>query len=65
MTTIAIRLPDDQAERLEVLARRHNVSVEDLASAHILELLKKPDEQFEQAARYVLQKNAELYRRLA
>jgi hypothetical protein len=29
------------------------------------ELIAKPDEKFEEAARHVLEKNAELYRRLA
>jgi hypothetical protein len=65
MATLALRLPDDKAERLAELARRLNVSVEELATAGVLDLLAKPDERFEEAARYVLQKNAELYQRLA
>ena len=65
MATIAIHLPDDQAEILATLARRLNVTVEGLATAAVRELLAKPDEQFSRAAREVLEKNAELYRRLA
>jgi hypothetical protein len=41
------------------------VTVEDLARVGIEELLSRPDEAFQQAADYVLRKNAELYRRLA
>jgi antitoxin FitA len=65
MTTIAIQLPDDQAERLVSVAQRLQVTVEQLAAAGVLDLLAVPDEQFNQAAREVLEKNAELYRRLA
>jgi hypothetical protein len=36
-----------------------------LARVGIEELLTRPDEAFKQAAEYVLQKNADLYRRLA
>jgi predicted transcriptional regulator len=64
MTTIAIRLPEDQAKRLASLAERLQVSVEELATAGVLDLLGAPDEQFNQIVKEVLEKNAELYRRL-
>jgi len=38
---------------------------EELVSAAVAELLSEPESDFEQAARSVLSKNAELYRRLA
>ena len=65
MTTISIQLPEDQAKRLADVARRHNLSVEQLASAHLQELLQEPDNRFEEAVALVLKKNAELYRRLS
>lgn len=65
MTTLAIQLPDSHAERLRVMAQRLNVTPEELASAKVLDMLQGADDQFERAARYVLAKNAELYRRLA
>ena len=65
MANIVIHLSDNQFERLKEMACRLNVSVEELASAKVLDLLKGTDKQFEQAAHYVLNKNAELYRRLA
>jgi hypothetical protein len=36
-----------------------------LDAAHLLDVLAKPDQRFEEAALYVLAKNEELYRRLA
>ena len=65
MTTIEIELPDDQVKRLTSAAQRLQVSVEQLAAAGVLNLLATPDHQFNQAAKEVLEKNAELYRRLA
>jgi antitoxin FitA len=40
-------------------------SPEELARATIEDLLARPNADFEAAARYILHKNAELYRRLA
>jgi hypothetical protein len=53
MTTITITLPDDRLLKLKERATR------------IEELLSRPDEAFQRAVNYVLEKNAELYRRLA
>jgi len=65
MTTITIALPDDRALKLTEKAIRLGVSPEDLVRVSIEELLARPDEAFEHATDYVLQKNTELYRRLA
>jgi hypothetical protein len=65
MVTLSIQLPEVQATELASLAARLGVTVEELATAQILDLLAKPDPRFDQAARYVLEKNRELYRRLA
>ena len=65
MTTIAIRLPDEEAKRLASVADRLQVTVEQLATAGVLDLLAAPDDQFNQIVKEVLEKNAELYRRLA
>ncbi len=58
-------LNQQQIQRLQAIADRLNVSVGDLARAAINDLLAKPDSDFERAAARVLNKNAELYRRLA
>ncbi len=65
MTTITIALHEDQLDRLKSLAQRAGVSPEELAQLGLQEWLERPREEFLEAARYVLAKNAELYRRLA
>ena len=65
MTSITITLPEDRLAKLREIAARLHVTPEDLARVGIEELLSRPDEAFKQAAEYVLQKNSDLYRRLA
>lgn len=63
--TLHLELDEQQVQRLQEAARRLNVSVHDLAKAAINDLLAKSDDDFDRAATRVLDKNAELYRRLA
>lgn len=63
--TLNLELDDQQIQRLQDAARRLKVSVNDLAKAAINDLLAKPDQDFERSAKHVLEKNAELYKRLA
>ena len=65
MSSITIELTDERLARLREVAARLGVPPEDLARMGVEEMLADPDEKFEEAARYVLEKNAELYRRLA
>jgi predicted transcriptional regulator len=65
MTSITIALPDDRLEQLRELAKQLNISTEELIRISIDELLSKPGSDFRQATKYVLDKNDELYRRLA
>ncbi|HKB35114.1 MAG TPA: ribbon-helix-helix protein, CopG family [Gemmataceae bacterium] len=65
MTTITIPLSEEQMQQLRELAQRAGVSPEELARASLEDWLRQPREDFRQAARDVLAKNAELYRRLA
>ncbi len=65
MSSITITLSDDHLAKLREIATRYNVKPEDLARVSIEELLTRPEESFQQAADYILHKNAELYRRLA
>ena len=62
---VAIELTEAQADELRARAKRLGLAPEELASAAVAELLSEPESDFEQAARSVLAKNAELYRRLA
>lgn len=65
MSAITINLSEERMRQLREVAARLGVSPEELARVSVEELLAKPDEKFEEAARHVLEKNAELYRRLA
>jgi hypothetical protein len=62
---ITIDLSPAQTDRLRDRARSLGVRPEDLARAAVADLLATPDDDFRAAAELVLQKNAELYRRLA
>ncbi len=65
MASITIDLPDSQFQKLQDLARVHGIPPEALLRANIEDWLSSPKRDFTQAAEYVLNKNAELYRRLA
>ncbi len=65
MTTLTISLPEDRLQQLQERAAQLRVSPEELVRASIEELLTRPAEEFQHALRFVLNKNAELYRRLA
>ena len=65
MTMIAIPLTEDHLAQLRTWAEQTGLYPEEFLRRRVEQLLDRPDEQFRQAAAYVLQKNAELYRRLA
>jgi hypothetical protein len=63
--TFSLQLPREAEQRLIEAAKRLNVPVSDLAAAAVRDLLAEPPEEFDAVARRVLEKNRELYRRLA
>lgn len=65
MATITISLTAEEHQRLQDLAKEAKVPPEELARVSVVEWLSGPRDDFAKAAKYVLQKNAELYRRLA
>jgi antitoxin FitA len=65
MTMVSIPLSDERLAKLEALAQQAGLPVEEFLRRRVEQLLDRPDEQFRKTADYVLQKNAELYRRLA
>ncbi len=62
---VSVEIPAEVEERLARAAERLKVSVDELAAAAVRDLIAQPDDDFERAARRVLEKNRELYRRLA
>ncbi len=65
MSNITIELPDERMRQLQELAQEAKVPPEELLRARVEEWLTGPSQDFEKAAKYVLKKNEELYRRLA
>lgn len=65
MKTLEINLPEPTAAKLEEAAGRMSVSPEQLLVISLEEKLDQLEAEFRAAADYVLEKNAELHRRLA
>jgi hypothetical protein len=65
MTAITIELPSERLQKLQEMALKFGVSMEELVRLRVEDMLTQPEEQFRKAAEYVLKKNAELYKRLA
>lgn len=63
--SISLNLDGEQSRRLEARARELCVDPRELAKAAVNDLLAHPADDFERAARHVLDKNRELYRRLS
>jgi hypothetical protein len=62
---LAFELPAAQAEKLCDEAKRLGLTPEELARAAVVNLLGTPDAEFRAVAARILEKNQELYRRLA
>jgi hypothetical protein len=62
---LAIELTEQQAQRLREGASRLGVEPEQLALAAVADLIASEGPDFDAAAQRILEKNEELYRRLA
>jgi len=65
VTTLSVQIDDAKAEALRQMAERAGLHPEQLLQASLDDLLSRPAPDFEEAARRVLSKNRDLYRRLA
>ena len=65
MVTITVTLSEDRVQRLTELAQRFNISKEELLRVSFEEFVSRPQEDFQKALEYVLEKNKELYKKLA
>ena len=63
--SISVELTAEQEQVLQDVARQLGVSVDTLATAAVRDLLQQATADFSQVAERVLDKNRELYRRLA
>lgn len=65
MKELEFQLQEQPASRLQEAADRLSVSPEQLSILSMEEKLSQLEEEFRRSAEYVLQKNADLYRRLS
>lgn len=65
MATVKVPLSDEEMRRLEELSKREGLTVEQVARLGIHDFISQPDEAFRASAKRVMEKNTELYRRLA
>lgn len=65
MTTVSVSLSDEEMHRLEELSKREGLTIEQMVHLGINDFISQPDDSFHRAAKRVMEKNAELYRRLS
>ncbi len=65
MATITVTLSEDRLKKLQELAKQFRIAPEELLRVSVEELVTRPQADFQKALGYVLEKNKELYRRLA
>ena len=65
MVTLTISLSDEEMRRLEALSEREGLTIEQMVRVSIHDFFRQPDDAFHAAAKRVMEKNAELYRRLS
>jgi antitoxin FitA len=63
--TITFELPDYESKHLADMADRFGIAPAELAKAAVTDVLNNVEDDFLDAAKYVLEKNHELYRRLS
>lgn len=65
MTTITLTLEDEKVQKLKKTAESYGLKLEQFVTASIKDLISQPEPEFTEAVKKVLQKNKELYKRLA
>jgi predicted DNA-binding protein len=65
MTAVTLSLSDEEMRRLEELSKSEGLTVEQMVRLGINDFIGQPDESFRTVVRRVMEKNAELYRRLS
>ncbi len=65
MSTITVTVTDDCHSELKEIAAQFGITVEELVQLSVEDLLAQPEATFRRAKDYVLNKNRDLYQRLA
>jgi hypothetical protein len=65
MPDLTVTLSVEDVRRLEELSKRERLTVAQIMQLGIKDLIGLPEERFQTVTRSIMEKNAELYRRLA
>jgi hypothetical protein len=65
MPDLTVTLSAEDVRRLEELSKREGLTVAQILQLGVKDLIGQPDERFQAVTRRIMEKNAELYRRLA
>jgi len=65
MPDLTVTLSSEEVQCLEELSKREGLTVAQIVQLGIKDLISQPEERFQAVARRIMEKNAELYRRLA
>ena len=65
MTTIKVELEDTKASLLREKAKKYGLQLDQFVTASIEDIISQPDAEFDAIVKRVLNKNTELYKRLA
>ena len=65
MAEVTATLSIEELQSLKALGEREGLTIDQIVRLGVQDLINQPDDTFHKAAERILQKNAELYRRLA
>ena len=65
MVTITVSLSEERLQNIQELAKKFNISPEELLRVSVEQFVARPQEDFQKALEYVLKTYKELYKRLA
>lgn len=65
MNSLTLNITDSNYQKIEKIAKKKGVTTEQLLVGKIDEWLTKSEDNFDEVINYVLDKNKELYQRLA
>ena len=65
MATVTVSLSGEEIRRLKELSKREGLTVEQMGRLGINDFIGQPEESFRTVVKRVMEKNAELYRRLS
>jgi antitoxin FitA len=65
MPEVTVTVSTEELQRLKALGEREGLTIDQIVRLGVQDFINQPDDSFHKFAQQILQKNAELYRRLA